>query len=129
MFNIFLKCLPYLLIIGLLTGIFWYGSKLKEENKNLFEQNIQYCETIKQNKKQIEDLQADFNMTNKELEEFKKNEDDAKKYLDAPELKIKIDTLMNETDTVKLVERINRYQLCLTKQFENPSIDCLEEEI
>lgn len=127
MINIFLKSLPYLIVIGLIAGIFWYGSTLKSENQFLLEQNIQYCEIIKQNEKKIEDLQADFNMTNKELEILRKSEQDAKKYLNAPELKIKIDSLINEADTNKLVERINNYQACLIKQFDNPTIDCLIE--
>lgn len=127
MINIFLKSLPYLIVIGLIVGIFWYGSTLKSENQFLLEQNTQYCEIIKQNEKKIEDLQADFNMTNKELEVLRKNEQDAKKYLNAPELKIKIDSLINEADTNKLVERINNYQACLIKQFDNPTIDCLIE--
>jgi hypothetical protein len=127
MINIFLKSLPYLIVIGLIVGIFWYGSTLKSENQFLLEQNTQYCEIIKQNEKKIEDLQADFNMTNKELEILRKNEQDAKKYLNAPELKIKIDSLINEADTNKLVERINNYQACLIKQFDNPTIDCLIE--
>lgn len=127
MINIFLKSLPYLIVIGLIVGIFWYGSTLKSENQFLLEQNTQYCEIIKQNEKKIKDLQADFNMTNKELEVLRKNEQDAKKYLNAPELKIKIDSLINEADTNKLVERINNYQACLIKQFDNPTIDCLIE--
>lgn len=127
MINIFFKSLPYLIVIGLIVGIFWYGSTLKSENQFLLEQNTQYCEIIKQNEKKIEDLQADFNMTNKELEVLRKNEQDAKKYLNAPELKIKIDSLINEADTNKLVERINNYQACLIKQFDNPTIDCLIE--
>lgn len=127
MINIFLKSLPYLIVIGLIVGIFWYGSTLKSENQFLLEQNTQYCEIIKQNEKKIEDLQVDFNMTNKELEVLRKNEQDAKKYLNAPELKIKIDSLINEADTNKLVERINNYQACLIKQFDNPTIDCLIE--
>lgn len=127
MTNIFLKSLPYLIVIGLLTGIFWYGSILKKENQNLLEENTKYCEIIKQNEKKIEDLQADFNMTNKELEILRKSEQDAKKYLEAPELKIKIDSILNEPDANKLVEKINNYQSCLIKQFDNPSIDCLIE--
>lgn len=123
--NLFLKLLPYLVIVALGFGIYfgfrYYESKisqltadytcvvnennsLKEENKSLKEQN---------------------NITVEQLENIQNQVYESVTYVS--DTSNKIDALKLDGDKNTLLAQINAYEICVAQNSRNPSIKCKME--
>lgn len=114
----FIKSLPYLLIVLISFGLYMYINNLNNENKRLISENKVYCETIKQNKIEINNLKENFDLVNTELTKMREQEQQANEYIN----NLDVSTIV---ESKNFIEEINKYQNCLVKQFTNPNIECL----
>lgn len=123
--NLFLKALPYLLIISLGFAIYFgfrhYESKisqlttdytcvvnennsLKEENKSLKEQNKISVEQLENIQKQVYESVTYISDTSNKIESLKLDE-----------------------DKNTLIDKINAYEICVAQNSRNPHIKCKME--
>ena len=120
--NIFLKLLPYLIIVALGFGIyggFKYMSKeltkAKEENVCLTTENAELVN-------QINVLKATSNITLDQLEQMRKNEKTSLKYIN--EFNNQVNELKLDEDPNIILMKINNYEVCMAKNSLNPEIKC-----
>lgn len=120
--NIFLKLLPYLLIIALGYGIYGGFKYMSSELSKAKEQNI--CLTTENSEllSRIESITHASNVTIEQLEQMRVNEKESLKYIS--ESNLKIDSMkFNENKDIILM-KINNYEVCMAKNSLNPSIKC-----
>ena len=108
--NIFLKFLPYLLIIALGAGIYGGFRYMSNELSITKEQN------------QIKTISTTANVTVEQLEQIRKNEKESLKYIS--ETNLKIDALELNEDSNIILMKINNYEVCMAKNSLNPEIKC-----
>lgn len=120
--NIFLKFLPYLLIIALGAGIYsgfrYMSNELsitKEQNQTLIIKNNEL-------QNQIKTISTTANVTVEQLEQIRKNEKESLKYIS--ETNLKIDALELNEDSNIILMKINNYEVCMAKNSLNPEIKC-----
>lgn len=120
--NIFLKLLPYLLIITLGYGIYGGFKYMSSELSKAKEQNI--CLTTENSEllSRIENLTKTSNITVEQLEQIRKNEKESLKYI--AEFNNKVNELKFEEDKDIVLMKINNYEVCMAKNSLNPKIKC-----
>lgn len=120
--NIFLKLLPYLIIVALGFGIYGGFKYMSSELSKAKEQNI--CLTVENSEltSKIEQLTKTSTITVEQLEQIRKNEKESLKYISETNLKIN-EMQLNEDSSVLLM-KINNYEVCMAKNSLNPEIKC-----
>lgn len=120
--NIFLKFLPYLLIIALGAGIYGGFRYMSNELSITKEQNQTLIIKNNELQNQIKTISTTANVTVEQLEQIRKNEKESLKYIS--ETNLKIDALeLNEDENIILM-KINNYEVCMAKNSLNPEIKC-----
>ena len=120
--NIFLKLLPYLIIVALGFGIYGGFKYMSNELAKAKEQNI--CLTTENAEliNQINTLKETSNITVEQLEQIRKNEKNSLKYIN--EYNNKINDLKLDEDYDIILMKINNYEVCMAKNSLNPEIKC-----
>lgn len=120
--NIFLKLLPYLIIVALGFGIYGGFKYMSSELSKAKEQNI--CLTVENSElvSRIEQLTKTSNITVEQLEQIRKNEKESLKYIS--ETNLKINEMQLNEDSAILLMKINNYEVCMAKNSLNPEIKC-----
>ena len=120
--NIFLKLLPYLIIVALGFGIYGGFKYMSNELAKAKEQNI--CLTTENAEliNQINTLKETTNITVEQLEQIRKNEKNSLKYIN--EYNNKINDLKLNEDSDIILMKINNYEVCMAKNSLNPEIKC-----
>lgn len=120
--NIFLKLLPYLIILSLGFGIYYGFRYMSNELSEAKEQNI--CLTTKNSELliRIKNLTETSTITIDQLEQIRKNEKESLKYIS--ECNLKIDEMKLNENVEIIVHKINNYEMCMAKNSLNPQIKC-----
>ena len=120
--NIFLKFLPYLLIIALGIGIYGGFRYMSNELSITKEQNQTLIIKNNELQNQIKTISTTANVTVEQLEQIRKNEKESLKYIS--ETNLKIDALELNEDSNIILMKINNYEVCMAKNSLNPEIKC-----
>ena len=120
--NIFLKFLPYLLIIALGAGIYGGFRYMSNELSITKEQNQTLIIKNNELQNQIKTISTTANVTVEQLEQIRKNEKESLKYIS--ETNLKIDALELNEDSTIILMKINNYEVCMAKNSLNPEIKC-----
>ena len=120
--NIFLKLLPYLIIVALGFGIYGGFKYMSNELAKAKEQNI--CLTTENAEliNQINTMKETSNITIEQMEQIRKNEKNSLKYIN--EYNNKINDLKLDEDSDIILMKINNYEVCMSKNSLNPEIKC-----
>lgn len=120
--NIFLKLLPYLLIIALGYGIYGGFKYMSSELSKAKEQNI--CLTTENSEllSRIESLTQTSSITIEQLEQIRKNEKSSLKYIN--EFNNKVENIKFSEEPNIILMKINNYEVCMAKNSLNPEIKC-----
>ena len=120
--NIFLKLLPYLIIVALGFGIYGGFKYMSNELAKAKEQNI--CLTTENAEliNQINTMKETSNITIEQMEQIRKNEKNSLKYIN--EYNNKINDLKLDEDSDIILMKINNYEVCMAKNSLNPEIKC-----
>ena len=120
--NIFLKFLPYLLIIALGAGIYGGFRYMSNELSITKEQNQTLIIKNNELQNQIKTISTTANVTVEQLEQIRKNEKESLKYIS--ETNLNIDALELNEDSNIILMKINNYEVCMAKNSLNPEIKC-----
>lgn len=120
--KIFLKLLPYLIILSLGFGIYYGFGYLSNELSQSKELNVQLRIENSELNNRIDNLSKISSITINQLEQMRKNEKDSLKYIN--ETNNKIDNLKLNEDSNELLIKINQYEDCMAKNSLNPKIKC-----
>lgn len=120
--NIFLKFLPYLLIIALGVGIYGGFRYMSNELSITKEQNQTLIIKNNELQNQIKTISTTANVTVEQMEQIRKNEKESLKYIS--ETNLKIDALELNEDSNIILMKINNYEVCMAKNSLNPEIKC-----
>ena len=120
--NIFLKFLPYLLIIALGAGIYGGFRYMSNELSITKEQNQTLIIKNNELQNQIKTISTTANVTVEQLEQIRKNEKESLKYIS--ETNLKIDALELNEDSNIILMKINNYEVCMAKNSLNHEIKC-----
>ena len=120
--KIFLKLLPYLLIVVL--GASLYFGFVHMSNKIAESERQNQCLILEKQElqNQIESLKAVSTLTVEQLESLRKNEKESLKYINEKNNEINSLTLSEEPDI--MLVKINAYEECIAKNSLNPSVIC-----
>lgn len=123
--NLFLKALPYLLIISLGFAIYFgfrhYESKISQLTTD-------YTCVVNENnslKEEIASLKEINNITTEQLQNIQKQVYESVTYV--TDTSNKIDSLKLDEDKEILIGKINAYEICVAKNSRNPHIKCKME--
>ena len=123
--NLFLKLLPYLIIISLGFGIY-FGFKHYESK--IFQLTTDYTCVVNENnllKEENKSLKEINNITTEQLQNIQKQVYESVTYV--TDTSNKIDSLKLNEDKDILLAKINAYEICVAKNSRNPSIKCKME--
>ena len=120
--KIFLKLLPYLLIVVL--GASLYFGFVHMSNKIAESERQNQCLILEKQElqNQIESLKAVSTLTVEQLESLRKSEKESLKYINEKNNEINSLTFSEEPDI--MLKKINAYEECIAKNSLNPSIIC-----
>ena len=120
--NIFLKLLPYLIIVALGFGIYGGFRYMSKELAKAKEENICLTASNTELVNQINTLKETTNVTVEQLEQIRKNEKTSLKYIN--EFNNKINELKLDEDPNIILMKINNYEVCMSKNSMNPEVKC-----
>lgn len=123
--NLFLKLLPYLIILALGFSIYFgfrhYESKISQLTTD-------YTCVVNENnslKEEIVSLKEINNITTEQLQNIQKQVYESVTYV--TDTSNKIDSLKLDEDKEILIGKINAYEICVAKNSRDPSIKCKME--
>lgn len=123
--NLFLKLLPYLIILALGFSIYFgfrhYESKISQLTTD-------YTCVVNENnslKEEIASLKEINNITTEQLQNIQKQVYESVTYV--TDTSNKIDSLKLNEDKEILIGKINAYEICVAKNSRDPSIKCKME--
>jgi septal ring factor EnvC (AmiA/AmiB activator) len=123
--NLFLKLLPYLIILALGFSIYFgfrhYESKISQLTTD-------YTCVVNENnslKEEIASLKEINNITTEQLQNIQKQVYESVTYV--TDTSNKIDSLKLDEDKEILIGKINAYEICVAKNSRDPSIKCKME--
>ena len=120
--KIFLKLLPYLIIVAMGFGIY-FGFKYMSEKVAESERQNQCLILEKQElENQVKSLKEVSALTVDQLESLRKSEKESLKYINEKNNEINALTLTEEPDI--MLKKINAYEECIAKNSLNPSVIC-----
>ena len=120
--NIFLKLLPYLIIVALGFGIYGGFRYMSNELAKAKEENICLTASNAELVSQIESLKETTNITVEQLEQIRKNEKSSLKYIS--EFSNRVNELSLTEDPEVILMKINNYEVCMAKNSMNPEVKC-----
>lgn len=123
--NLFLKALPYLLIISLGFAIY-FGFRHYESK--IFQLTTDYTCVVNENnllKEENKSLKEINNITTEQLQNIQKQVYESVTYV--TDTSNKIDSLKLNENKDTLLAKINAYEICVAKNSRNPSIKCKME--
>jgi hypothetical protein len=120
--NIFLKLLPYLIIVALGFGIYGGFKYMSNELAKAKEENICLTASNAELVSQIESLKETTNITVEQLEQIRKNEKSSLKYIS--EFSNRVNELSLTEDPEVILMKINNYEVCMAKNSMNPEVKC-----
>lgn len=120
--NIFLKLLPYLIIVALGFGIYGGFRYMSNELAKAKEENICLTASNAELVAQIESLKETTNITVEQLEQIRKNEKSSLKYIS--EFSNRVNELSLTEDPEVILMKINNYEVCMAKNSMNPEVKC-----
>ena len=120
--NIFLKLLPYLIIVALGFGIYGGFKYMSNELAKAKEENICLTASNAELVAQIESLKETTNITVEQLEQIRKNEKSSLKYIS--EFSNRVNELSLTEDPEVILMKINNYEVCMAKNSMNPEVKC-----
>ena len=123
--NLFLKALPYLLIISLGFAIY-FGFRHYESK--IFQLTTDYTCVVNENnllKEENKSLKEINNITTEQLQNIQKQVYESVTYV--TDTSNKIDSLKLNENKDTLLANINAYEICVAKNSRNPSIKCKME--
>jgi septal ring factor EnvC (AmiA/AmiB activator) len=123
--NLFLKLLPYLIIISMGFGIY-YGFRHYESK--ISQLTTDYTCVVNENnslKEEIASLKEINNITTEQLQNIQKQVYESVTYV--TDTSNKIDSLKLDEDKEILIGKINAYEICVAKNSRDPSIKCKME--
>lgn len=120
--KIFLKLLPYLIIVTLGFGIYFgfihMSGKIAESER----QNQCLILEKQELENQVKSLKEVSALTVDQLESLRKSEKESLKYINEKNNEINALTLTEEPDI--MLKKINAYEECIAKNSLNPSVIC-----
>lgn len=123
--NLFLKALPYLLIISLGFGIY-FGFRHYESK--IFQLTTDYTCVVNENnllKEENKSLKEINNITTEQLQNIQKQVYESVTYVS--DTSNKIDSLKLDENKDILLAKINAYEICVAQNSRNPEIKCKME--
>lgn len=120
--NIFLKLLPYLIIVALGFGIYGGFRYMSNELAKAKEENICLTASNAELVNQINTLKETTNITVEQLEQIRKNEKSSLKYIS--EFSNRVNELSLTEDPEVILMKINNYEVCMAKNSMNPEVKC-----
>lgn len=123
--NLFLKLLPYLIIISMGFGIY-YGFRHYESK--ISQLTTDYTCVVNENNSLKEEnrvLKESNQITVEQLENIQKQVYESVTYVS--DTSNKIDTLKLDEDKNTLINKINAYEICVAQNSRNPEIKCKME--
>ena len=123
--NLFLKALPYLLIISLGFAIYFGFRHYESKISSLTTELTCSINEVKELKEENKSLKEINNITTEQLENIQKQIYESVTYVS--DTSNKIDALKLDEDKETLINKINAYEICVAKNSRNPNIKCIME--
>ena len=123
--NLFLKLLPYLIIVAMGFGIYFGFRYYESKISSLTSELTCSINEVKELKEENTSLKEQNKMTVEQLQNIQKQVYESVTYVS--DTSNKIDSLKLDEDKNTLIDKINAYELCVAKNSRNPSIKCVIE--
>ena len=123
--NLFLKLLPYLIIIAMGFSIYFGFVYYNNQITKLTKENVCLMNDKELLLNEIESLKVSNQLTVEQLQNIQKQVYESVTYVS--DTSNKIDSLKLDEDKNTLIDKINAYELCVAKNSRNPSVKCKME--
>lgn len=123
--NLFLKLLPYLIIISMGFGIYYGFRHYESKISSLTTELTCSINEVNQLKEENRVLKESNQITVEQLENIQKQVYESVTYVS--DTSNKIDTLKLDEDKNTLINKINAYEICVAQNSRNPEIKCKME--
>ena len=123
--KLFLKLLPYLIIVALGFGIYFGFTHYEKRISSVTEENVCLMNKNKLLESQVESLKVSHNIVVEQLESIQNQVKESVNYVS--DTSLKIDNLKLDEDKDTLLAKINSYELCVAQNSRNPHIKCVME--
>lgn len=123
--NLFLKLLPYLIIISMGFGIYYGFRHYESKISSLTTELTCSINEVNQLKEENRVLKESNQITVEQLENIQKQVYESVTYVS--DTSNKIDTLKLNEDKNTLINKINAYEICVAQNSRNPEIKCKME--
>ena len=123
--NLFLKLLPYLIIVAMGFGIYFGFRYYESKISSLTSELTCSINEVKELKEENTSLKEQNKITVEQLQNIQKQVYESVTYVS--DTSNKIDSLKLDEDKNTLIDKINAYELCVAKNSRNPSIKCKME--
>lgn len=123
--NLFLKLLPYLIIVAMGFGIYFGFRYYESKISSLTSELTCSINEVKGLKEENTSLKEQNKITVEQLQNIQKQVYESVTYVS--DTSNKIDSLKLDEDKNTLIDKINAYELCVAKNSRNPSIKCKME--
>ena len=120
--KIFLKLLPYLIIVALGFGIYFGFTHMSGKIAESERQNQCLIMEKQELENQVKALKEVSALSVEQLESLRKSEKESLKYINEKNSEINALTLTEEPDIMLI--KINAYEECIAKNSLNPSVIC-----
>ena len=120
--KIFLKLLPYLIIVALGFGIYFGFTHMSGKIAESERQNQCLILEKQELENQVKALKEVSSLSVEQLESLRKSEKKSLKYINEKNSEINALTLTEEPDIMLI--KINAYEECIAKNSLNPSVIC-----
>ena len=123
--KLFLKLLPYLIILALGFGIYFGFVHYEKIITELTKENTCIINENNALKNEIDSLKKTHDITVEQLENIQNQVKESVNYVS--DTSLKIDGLKLDEDKDSLLAKINAYELCVAQNSRNPHIKCVME--
>lgn len=123
--NLFLKLLPYLIIVAMGFGIYFGFKHYESKISSLTSELTCSINEVNQLKEEIASLKVINSITTEQLQNIQKQVYESVTYV--TDASNKIDSLKLDEDKNTLINKINAYEICVAQNSRNPEIKCKME--
>lgn len=123
--KLFLKLLPYLIIIAMGFGIYFGFVYYNNQITKLTKENVCLMNDKELLLNEMESLKVSNQLTVEQLQNIQKQVYESVTYV--TDTSNKIDSLKLNENKDTLLAKINAYEICVAKNSRNPSIKCVME--
>ena len=123
--KLFLKLLPYLIILSLGFAIYFGFTHYEKKISSVTEENVCLMNKNKLLESQLESEKISHNITVEQLESIHNQVKESVNYVS--DTSLKIDALKLDENKETLIGKINAYELCVAQNSRNPNIKCVME--